>query len=52
MDINKYKRFVQIEGMEIPVLDSEYEYQAYLKLGRIEKAEMPRRFLEGKEKKI
>ncbi len=52
VDITKYKRFVQIEGMEIPVLDLEYEYQAYLKLGRVEKAKMLKKFLEerGKEK--
>lgn len=52
VDISRYKRFVQIEGMQIPVLDLEYEYQAYLKLGRVKKAEMLKRFLEerGKEK--
>ena len=52
VDINRYKRFVQIEGMEIPALDLEYEYQAYLKLGRVEKAKMLKKFLEerGKEK--
>ena len=52
VDINRYKRFVQIEGMKIPVLDLEYEYQAYLKLGRVEKAKMLKKFLEerGKEK--
>ncbi|NJE13246.1 hypothetical protein [Thermococcus sp. LS2] len=48
VDINKYKRFVQIEGMKIPVLDLEYEYQAYLKLGRIEKAQMLKKFLDKK----
>ncbi|AEC52639.1 hypothetical protein PNA2_1724 [Pyrococcus sp. NA2] len=52
VDVSKYKRFVEIEGMKIPVLDLEYEYQAYLKLGRVEKAEMLKRFLKekGKEK--
>ncbi len=49
-DISRYKRFVQIEGMQIPVLDLEYEYQAYLKLGRVEKAEMLKRFLEESRK--
>lgn len=47
VDIRRYKRFVEIEGMKIPVLDLEYEYGAYLKLGRVEKAEMLRKFLEG-----
>ena len=46
VDIDRHKRFVEIEGMKIPVLDLEYEYQAYLKLGRTEKAKMLKRFLE------
>jgi hypothetical protein len=47
IDPSKYKRFIDIEGMKIPVLSLEYEYEAYLKLGRIERAEMLRRRLEG-----
>jgi len=35
--------------MRIPVLSLEYEYQAYLKLGRIEKAEMLRSWLQETE---
>ncbi|KPU63470.1 hypothetical protein EP1X_03785 [Thermococcus sp. EP1] len=50
VDIDKYKRFVQIEGMKIPVLDLEYEYQAYLKLGRVEKAKMLKKFLEKRRR--
>ncbi len=46
VDINKYKRFVEIEGMKVSALDLEYEYGAYLKLGRVEKAEMLKKFLE------
>jgi len=49
VDISKYKRFVEIDGMEIPVLSLEYEYQAYLKLGRMEKAEILRKFLNGQK---
>lgn len=45
VDLNRYKRFVEIEGMRIPVLSLEYEYQAYLKLGRIERAEMLKNWL-------
>jgi len=33
--------------MRIPVLSLEYEYRAYLRLGRREKAEKIRRWLEG-----
>jgi hypothetical protein len=36
-----------IEGIQIPVLSLEYEYQAYLKLGRIEKAERLKKWLQG-----
>ncbi|MDK2914184.1 MAG: hypothetical protein PWQ79_1099 [Thermococcaceae archaeon] len=46
VDVKRYRRFVEVEGMKIPVLDLEYEYQAYLKLGRVDKAGMLRRFLE------
>ena len=52
VDVRRYRRFVEIEGMKIPVLDLEYEYRAYLKLGRVEKAEMLRRFLEERGRGI
>ena len=39
VNLEFHKRFVNVAGMRIPVLSLEYEYQAYLKLGRIEKAE-------------
>jgi hypothetical protein len=31
--VERYKRFVEIEDMHIPVLSLEYEYSAYLKMG-------------------
>ena len=46
VDVNFHKRQVEIEGMKIPVLSLEYEYQAYLKMGRIEKAELLRNRLQ------
>jgi hypothetical protein len=33
--------------MKVPVLSLEYEYQAYMKLGRTDKAEMLRKWLYG-----
>ena len=45
VDLNEYKRFVEVEGMRIPVLSLEYEYQAYLKLGRLEKAKLLKEWL-------
>ncbi len=44
-DLNRHKRFVDVTGMRIPVLSLEYEYQAYLKLGRMERAEMLKNWL-------
>ena len=45
MALEQHKRFIEVEGMHIPVLSLEYEYQAYLKLSRIDKAEMLEKWL-------
>ena len=50
MDLEHHKRVVEVEGMKVPVLSLEYEYQAYLKLGRTEKAEMLRNWLHSEHK--
>jgi len=47
VDLKHHKKVVEIEGMQIPVLSLEYEYQAYMNLYRIEKAEMLRNWLQG-----
>jgi hypothetical protein len=47
--VERYRRWVEVGGKLIPVLSLEYEYQAYLKLGRIEKAEMLRSWLQKTE---
>jgi len=47
VDLEHHKRVVEVEGMQIPVLSLEYEYQAYLKLGRVDKAKMLRNWLQG-----
>ena len=39
VDINTYRLWINYQNMDIPVLPLEYEYQAYLILGRIDKAE-------------
>ncbi|MGY4686388.1 nucleotidyltransferase domain-containing protein [Petrotoga sp. DB-2] len=49
VDLEHHKRIIEVEGMQVGVLSLEYEYQAYLKLGRIEKAEMLRKWLKGKD---
>ena len=46
--VERYKRFVEIEDMHIPVLSLEYEYSAYLKMGRTKQANMVKDAIEGK----
>jgi hypothetical protein len=38
--VENYRRWVVVEGMPIPVLSLEYEHQAYLKMGRLERARL------------
>jgi hypothetical protein len=44
--VEDHRCWVDVEEMHIPVLSLEYEYQAYLKLGRTEKAAQIKRWLE------
>lgn len=41
----RHRYFVEIEKMRIPVLALEYERRAYVKMGRLERAEMLARWL-------
>lgn len=43
--VESYRQWLVIEGMQVPVLSLDYEYQAYFRLGRTEKAEMLRAWL-------
>ena len=47
VDLPRYKQMVEIAGLLVPVLSLEYEYQAYLKFGRVERAKMLRRWLDN-----
>jgi hypothetical protein len=47
VDVTGYRRFVEVEGMTVPVLSLEREYQAYLRLGRTETAEILRSHIEA-----
>lgn len=40
-------RWARLETMRLPVMDLEYECEAYLRLGRIERSQAVRRFLDG-----
>ena len=42
VDLRSQRQFVHVDGMDIPVLSLAYEAQAYLKLGRLERAEVLR----------
>ena len=44
-DLARHKQTVLVDDMQVPVLSPEWEYQASLKLGRKEKAEMVRTYL-------
>ena len=46
VDLERVKRYVQVDEMRVPVLDLEYEYQAYLKMGRVATARMLREWLD------
>ena len=48
VDLEPYKQFVEFRGMTIPVLALEYEYEAYMKLGRFEKAEVLKEAIKSK----
>ena len=49
VDLGHYRRMVEINGLLVPVLSLEYEYQAYLKFGRTERAKMLRRWLDDEQ---
>jgi len=46
VQVELYRRWVEYGGLKIPVLDLEYEYQAYLKMGRLERAALLRQWLD------
>ena len=46
VDIAVLRHWIKANNQQVPVLPLEYEYQAYLKLGRMEKAELIRTWLQ------
>jgi hypothetical protein len=46
-DLTLHKRFVRVEAMFVPVLSLEYEYAAYMTLGRIERAQLLKAAIEN-----
>lgn len=51
LDLAQHRQFIEFGHMSVPVLSLEYEYQAYIKLGRIEKARMLQEMIREKNKK-
>ena len=49
--VGDHRKWVDFEGMKLPVLSLDYEYQAYLKLGRVEKAERLIRWLQSQRER-
>jgi len=45
VQLGEYRRWIEVQGIPVPVLSLEYEVEAYRKMGRIERAEMLRTWL-------
>jgi hypothetical protein len=52
VDVSQHRRWVEIEGTRVPVLSLEHEYRAYLRLGRIGKAERLRAWMEERNSEV
>jgi hypothetical protein len=50
--IESVRQWLEIDGNQVPVLSLEYEYQAYLRMGRTEKAELLRAWLDKSKRNI
>ena len=48
VQVGQHRLWVNFEGLRVAVLSLEYEYQAYLRMGRVEKAEKIRAWLDRK----
>lgn len=46
VNVEQYRHWISFEGMQVPVMSLEHEYQAYLRMGRVEKAEKIKDWLE------
>lgn len=45
VELGQVRRWIEFDGMHIPVLSLEYEYQAYRRMGRLDKAQMLKEWL-------
>lgn len=51
-DLCQHRLYVEVEGMQAPVLSLEHEYQVYLRLGRLEKARLIKEYLTADKKGV
>lgn len=51
IDLIKHRRFIKVNDRKLPVLDLKYEYEAYLRLGRMKRCRMLKEWME-KQKDI
>ncbi len=49
--VERYRQWVEVAGMRVPVLSLEYEYEAYRKLGRDEKAQVILKWLQQRRER-
>jgi hypothetical protein len=46
VEVARYRRWIEVEGLRVPVLSLSYEYGAHLTLGRTDRAELLRPWLD------
>jgi hypothetical protein len=46
VEVAQHRHWIEVRGVQVPVLSLEYEVEAYRKMGRIERAEMLKSWLE------
>jgi aminoglycoside-2''-adenylyltransferase len=44
--VGRHKHWIKTDGIRIPILSLEHEYEAYRAMGRLEKAELLRKYLD------
>jgi hypothetical protein len=47
VQVERYRHWITVAGMRVPVLRLEYEQQAYLRMGRVAKAELLQKWLQS-----
>jgi hypothetical protein len=48
VQVGEYRRWIEVRGLQVPVLSLQYEVEAYRSMGRTERADMLKRWLENR----